>query len=125
MSRIRPPDRQWTFIAPLSPPTAGTGRPPADDRRTLDGILYILITGYRWQDLPREYGAPTTAWRRLTRWGEEGVWQRIWRAALASLDVQGKLDWSMAFLGGSFAPAKKGGEHVSLTRKGQGTKWML
>ncbi|MGE5333274.1 MAG: IS5 family transposase, partial [Nitrososphaerota archaeon] len=38
---------------------------------------------------------------------------------------QGKLDWSMAFLDGSFAPAKKGGENVGLTRKGKGTKWML
>jgi transposase len=87
--------------------------------------LYILITGCRWQDLPREYGAPTTVWRRLKRRGEEGVWERLWRAALAGLDQQGKLDWSMAFLDGSFAPAKKGGDRVGLTRKGKGTKWML
>jgi hypothetical protein len=40
-------------------------------------------------------------------------------------DAQGKLDWSMAFLAGSFVPAKKGGEHVGLTRTGKGTKWML
>jgi transposase len=64
-------------------------------------------------------------WRRLKRWGEAGVWARIWRAALAVLDGQGKLDWSMAFLDGSFVPAKRGGEHVGLTRKGKGTKWML
>jgi transposase InsO family protein len=44
---------------------------------------------------------------------------------LAVLDGQGKLDWSMAFLDGSFVPAKKGGEHVGFTRKGKGTKWML
>jgi transposase len=31
----------------------------------------------------------------------------------------------MAFLDGSFAPAKRGGEKVGLTRKGKGTKWML
>lgn len=85
----------------------------------------MLITGCRWQDLPREYGAPTTVWRRLRRWGEEGIWEHMWHTALALLDVQGKLDWSMAFLDGSFAPAKKGGEHVGLTRKGKGTKWML
>ena len=85
----------------------------------------MLITGCRWQDLPREYGAPTTVWRRLKRWGEEGIWERVWRAALAVLDAQGKLDWSLAFLDGSFVPAKKGGEHVGLTRKGKGTKWML
>lgn len=31
----------------------------------------------------------------------------------------------MAFLDGSFAPAKNGGEKVGLTKKGKGTKWML
>jgi len=61
----------------------------------------------------------------LKRWGEQGVWERIWRAALATLDQQGKLDWSMAFLDGSFAPATNGGEQVGLTKKGKGTKWML
>jgi hypothetical protein len=69
--------------------------------------------------------APTTVWRRLKRWGEEGVWERIWRIVLAALDRQGQLDWTMSFLDGSFAPAKRGGDNVGLTRKGKGTKWML
>jgi transposase len=125
MGRILLTDRQWAFIHPLLPPPARTGRPRADDRRTIEGVLYVLITGCRWQDLPREYGAPTTVWRRLKRWGEEGIWERIWRAALAALDQRGELDWSMAFLDGSFVPAKKGGDGVGLTRKGKGTKWML
>ena len=125
MSRIHLTDRQWAFIRPLLPPPARTGRPRADDRRTIEGIVYILITGCRWQDLPREYGAPTTVWRRLRRWGEAGIWERIWRTALAALDQQGKVDWSMSFLDGSFAPAKKGGDQVGLTKKGKGTKWML
>jgi transposase len=125
MARIHLTDGQWAFICPLLPPPARTGRPRADDRRTIEGILYVLITGCRWQDLPGEYGAPTTVWRRLRRWGEESVWERIWRAALAELDVQGRLDWTRAFLDGSFAPAKKGGDKVGLTKKGKGTKWML
>jgi hypothetical protein len=57
------------------------------------------------QDLPRAYGAPTTVWRRLTRWGEEGVWgiwERIWRTALAARDQHEQLNWSMALLDGSF-----------------------
>src|SRR5258705_4751624 len=125
MSRIALTEQQWAFIRPLLPPPARTGRPRANGRRTLEGILYILVTGSRWQDLPREYGAPTTVWRRLKRWGEMGIWEHIWRAALAHLDQAGQLDWSMAFLDGSFAPAKNGGEHVGLTRKGKGTKWMV
>jgi len=125
MSKVHLTDRQWAFIQPLLPPPAHTGRPRADDLRTIDGILYILITGCRWQDLPQEYGAPTTVWRRLKQWGELGVWERVWRAALAALDQQGQLDWFMAFLDGSYALAKKGGDKVGLTKKGKGTKWML
>jgi Putative transposase of IS4/5 family (DUF4096)/Transposase DDE domain len=87
--------------------------------------LYVRITGCRWQDLPREYGAQTTVWRRLKRWGEEGVWERVWRAAVAALDQHGQLDWSMAFLDGSFVPAKKRGDKVGLTKRGKGAKWML
>lgn len=125
MGRIHLTEAQWAFIRPHLPPPAHTGRPRADDRRTIEAILYILITGCRWKDLPREYGATTTAWRRLKCWGEVGIWERIWRAALATLDRGGRIDWSMAFLDGSFVPAKRGGEKVGLTRKGKGTKWML
>jgi transposase len=53
MSSIHLNDSQWAFIKPLLPPPARTGRPRADDRRTLEGILYILTTGCRWQELPR------------------------------------------------------------------------
>jgi transposase len=133
MGRIHLTDSQWAFIQPLLPPPARTGRPRADDRKTIEGILYVLTTGCRWQDLPHKYGAPTTVWRRLKRWGEQGVSECIWRGALAALDQHGKLDWSMAFLdgsfapakNGSFAPAKNGGAKVGLTKKGKGTKWML
>jgi transposase len=118
MATVHLTREQWAFIQPLLPPPACTGRPRADDRRTVEGMLYVLITGCRWQDLPPEYGAPTTVWRRLKWWGGAGIWERIWRAVLATLDVQGKLDWSMVFLNGSFVPAKKGGEYVGLTRKG-------
>jgi len=37
-----------------------------------------------------------------------GVWTRIWQAFLSSLDEEGKLEWSRAFLDGSFVSAKKG-----------------
>ena len=31
------------------------GRPRADDRKVLEGILWILRSGARWQDLPEEF----------------------------------------------------------------------
>src|SRR5215467_7141503 len=117
MGRIQLTDLQWAFIQPLLPPPARTGRPRANDRRTFEGILYVLTTGCRWQDLPPWYGAPTTVWRRLKRWGELGVWDTIWRMALRALELQHRIDWSLGFLDGSLVPAKKGGCMVGLTKK--------
>jgi transposase len=101
-------DEQWQRIAPLLPAQGRMGRPRADDRKVLNGILYVLRTGCRWKDMPQEYGSYSTAWRRLERWQREGVWDRIWQRFLSSLDEEGKLDWARAFLDGSFAPAKRG-----------------
>jgi len=56
-------DEQWAFIQPLLPLKAWTGRPRADDRKTLNGILYVLTTGCRWTDMPAKYGSIT--WRVL------------------------------------------------------------
>ena len=59
-------DEQWRCLKiSLPPPRKGRGRPRAGDRQTLNDILYVLRTGYRWQDVPRVYGAPATCWRRL------------------------------------------------------------
>ena len=101
-------DAQWEVLAPLLPPPAHTGRKRADDRKVLAAILWVLRTGARWQDVPRELAAPTTAWRRLKEWEEAGVWERVWRTLLATLDAEGKLAWAQAFLDGSFVPAKRG-----------------
>lgn len=101
-------DDQWEQIRPLLPARQGRGRPRADDRRTLNGILWVLHSGARWKDLPRWYGSRSTCHRRLQQWQELGVWEHLWLRFLTILDQRGKVDWSQAFLDGSFVPAKKG-----------------
>jgi transposase len=39
--------------------------------------FYVLETGCKWEDMPRRYGSYVTAWRRLKRWSEEGIWFKI------------------------------------------------
>ncbi len=101
-------DEQWEMIAPLLPLHQRRGRPRADDRRTLGGILWVLRSGARWKDLPPKYGSRSTCHRRLQEWQDQGVWEQIPLKLLSTLDTQAKLDWSQAFLDGSFVPAKKG-----------------
>jgi transposase len=47
-------------IRPFLPPMSRVGRPRADDRMVLNGILYVLTSGCRWC----KYGSYKTAWRR-------------------------------------------------------------
>lgn len=105
---LRITDAQWERIHPLLPAPSHEGRPRADDRRTLEGVLYVLRTGCRWQDLPPEFGSPVTCWRRYSRWQADGTWDHIWRMLLSSLDTSAKLVWARALLDGSFIPAKRG-----------------
>jgi transposase len=101
-------EQQWELIRALLPPPARTGRPRADDRKVLEGIPFVLRSGCRWRDLPQGFPHPTTCWRRLRRWQEEGVWVRTWQALLSTLDEQGRLDWDKALLDGTFIPATRG-----------------
>jgi transposase/quinol monooxygenase YgiN len=114
-------DDQWARIQPLLPAVRKEGRPRADDRRTLEGILYVLRTGCRWNDLPAEYGSGVTCWRRLTQWEADGTWDRIWKLLMATLDSQAKLAWAQAFLAGTIVPVRRGARErpVTLRRAGR------
>ena len=104
-------DGMWAQIEPLLPELPRHrkgGRPWADSREVVEGILWVLKTGARWRDLPAEYPSPSTCWRRLRRWEEDGTWERLWRAFLAELDDCGWLDWEESFADASFFAAKKG-----------------
>jgi len=90
-------------IRPLLPPRSRVGRPRADDRMVLNGILYVLTTGCRWIDMPLKYGSYKTAWKRLKRWQDEGVWDRICRR-LASIR-----DGGLVAVDSSTVEARKGG----------------
>jgi transposase len=117
LSRHDVTGEQWVVIEPLIPKQkVGPGRKRNDDRRTLNGILFVLKSGCPWADVPRVYGSPATGWRRFSAWSKNGTWERMWRTLLSQLDAQGKLEWAQAFLDGSFVPAKKG-DLASATRR--------
>ena len=54
-------DGEWGVIKPMLP-NKPRGVPRADDRRTLNGIFWVLQSGAPWRDLPRCYGPPTTCY---------------------------------------------------------------
>jgi transposase len=95
-------DFEWGVVRPFLPPRSRVGRPRADDRMVLNGILYVLTTGCRWMDMPLEYGSYKTAWKRLKKWQEMSIWDSIFRA-LASIREHGVVS-----VDSSTVEAKKG-----------------
>ena len=95
-------DRQWAGLKPLLPPEKpDTGRPNADHRRIIDGILWRERTGAPWRDLPERYGPWSTVYSRLWRRREAGLWDRLFAAVQEQADAVGAVDWSVQFVDGS------------------------
>lgn len=112
-------DEQWNLIEDLFPEpvmTVAGGRPRVPARQCLEGVLWVLVSGARWKDLPERYPSPATCWRRLKEWTESGVFRKAWIRLLRQLDEFREIDWEEAIADGTFAPAKKGA-HRSATRK--------
>ncbi len=110
-------DRQWNMIQPIIPKQTGRGRPRADDRTTLNAILYVLRTGCRWDDLSEALYAHcyTTAWRRLKRWEENGVLKRILDSLIAKGYALRIVKIDSLSIDSTTVPAKKGEGLLALT----------
>ena len=117
-------EKQWAVISDLLPKQKFTkgGRPRADDKKTFEGILWILRTGAQWSELPPKYGSYATCWRRLKAWEENGTWEKLWKRLVAMLSQEDKLKLEVGMVDGTFAPAKKGGVWLVRRRKAKGQR---
>ncbi|WP_422785153.1 transposase [Seinonella peptonophila] len=63
-------NQHWKIIQPLLPKKITTmGRPMANARKVLNGILYVLKTGCAWVDMPRKYSSYTTCMAKMGSMG--------------------------------------------------------
>ncbi len=86
------------------------GRPPKHtDQAIMEGVLWVLKTGARWQDLPERFPPYTTVYQRFRTWEKAGVIRRALQALARDLKRRGKLDLSECSIDATFIPAKKGG----------------
>lgn len=128
-------DSLWQEIEPLLPlPTSRYrgrgkkrkhigGRPGADRRKVLSGILYVLRTGCQWNALPIEkYGSGKTAHRYFQRWVRAGVFRRMWLAGLTRYDALKGIAWKWQAADGAMTKAPLGGEKTgpNPTDRGKG-----
>ncbi len=104
-------DDHWKRLAPRlpkHPPSPKGGRPRADDRECLEGLLWLLRTGARWQDIPVDLPSGSTCWRRLQEWASDGTLQDIQAILLEELVERGKVDFDELLADATFIRAKKG-----------------
>ena len=105
---------QWELLEPYFPREHGKnpqgGRPGYSNRALLQGVLWVMRTGARWNDLemPKGYPSGSTCYRHFRKWVELGIFDKIIRALVEDLRKRGKIDLTETFIDATFVEAKKG-----------------
>jgi transposase len=116
-------DPQWARLRRLVPRPARTGRPREDEREVLNGILYVLHTGCRWEDMPHDiHASPKTCNRRLLEYQRRRVWQRMVADLMKEADRRGMLNLTNGYHDASVVKSKKGRTRKSGTPENIGLK---
>lgn len=106
-------DELWitfeSILDELDPPAKAPGRPRADPRRMLNGIIYVMRSGCQWNRLPEKYGSDSTVHRTMQRWIQRGLLQRFWAVLIESCEALGGVDWRWQSADASMGKARLGG----------------
>jgi len=117
-------DSFWERIEPLLPKPKSRlrgrgsrrknigGRPPADRRQVMAGILYVLRTGCQWNAAPSKYGSGKTLHRYFQRWRRAGVFKKMWRQGLTEYGEVKGIQWKWQAIDGAITKAPLGGEET-------------
>jgi transposase len=86
-----------------------TGRKRADTVQVFEGILWLLTSGTRWEDMDKnKYASFQTCHRYFQEWVADDVFQEALLTLTEELEEAGSLQLHESFLDGCFVPAKKG-----------------
>lgn len=80
---------QWERISPSLPGKHGdVGVTAKDNRRFVEGVIWVGKNGGRWRSLPPEYGKWGSVHKRFKRWADKGIWQMIFNSLVADADME-------------------------------------
>ena len=88
---------------PVFTPSASGGRPRLSDEQALNGIVFLLLTGIPWEELPQELrlGSGVNCWRLLRDWQAAQAWHNLHLLLLDELRSAGKIDFSRVSIDGA------------------------
>jgi transposase len=133
MADARMPERFYELAQPLLPPEKAPGpeggRRRVGHRTVLKVIWFVLATGCRWKDVPREMGCcGETARTRLQAWEQAGIWDRVHHLVLSMLRQKNELHLETTIIDSTQVRAVGGGEATGpspVDRRKKGTKYTL
>jgi putative transposase len=106
-------DELWTtfqtLLAELDPPAKAPGRPRADPRPIVNGIIYVMRSGCQWNRLPEAYGSDSTVHRTMQRWIQRGVLQRFWATLIEHCEELDGVNWQWQSADAALGKARFGG----------------
>lgn len=107
------PDALWKrvdHVLPIYKSSPRGGRPRLDLRNVVTGILYVLSTGAQWKAMPKQFGSGSAIHAYFQEWVECGVFEELWKLALAEYDALKGIDWKWQCLDGAMTKSPLGGE---------------
>ncbi len=102
-------DLEWKLFEDIftkEPEKRGRGMPHTLFRYLLNTLLYILVTGCRWCNVPQEkiWASKSSAHRWLKCWGTNGTLEKLQARILGIGSERGLINWSYGAIDGSFSP---------------------
>lgn len=110
MPRLLLTDEYWSKLRPIMLEAGIYDK--AGLRLTVEGILYRLRVGCPWRDLPQEFGAWNSVYKRFNDWSEKGKLIEIF----SSLSSDPDTEWN--FIDASISKAH---QHSSGAKSGEAT----
>ncbi len=105
-------DALWAIIEPILLaywPRKKTGRPPANWRQVLNGIIFRLRTGCQWNKLPQQFGDDSTVHRWYQRWCQDGIMEQIFAVLVEACEELKGVDWKWQAADSALGKARFGG----------------
>jgi transposase len=133
MADARMPEKFYELARPMLPaekePGPQGGRPPVEHYIVLKVIWFVLVTGCRWKDVPKELGCcGETARTRLQAWEHDGIWDELHMLLLTLLRQANELHLETAIIDSTQVRAFGGGDATGpspVDRRKKGTKYTL